>query len=86
LELVSSYTPAGDAEVYDLLNALEDRLGHVNSAVVLAATKVFLHLTLSMTATHQQVGEGVGSRQRGVCRMGLSGSTNPHRLYREPDG
>jgi hypothetical protein len=55
LELVSAYRPSGEAEVYDLLNALEDRLGHVNSAVVMAALKVFLHLTLNMTATHQQV-------------------------------
>ena len=43
-------------EVYDLLNAMEDRLGASNSAVVLAATKAFLRLTLSMPATHQQVG------------------------------
>jgi hypothetical protein len=44
----------GEAEVYDLLNALEDRMSHVNSAVVMATIKTFLHLTLSMTATHQQ--------------------------------
>lgn len=43
------------SQVYDLLNALEERLGAANSAVVLAATKAFLHLTLSLPATHQQV-------------------------------
>ncbi|KAF6256499.1 adaptin N terminal region-domain-containing protein [Scenedesmus sp. NREL 46B-D3] len=59
LELVAHYTPGSDAEVYDLLNALEDRLGVNNSAVVLATIKVFLYLTLSMTATHQQVLERV---------------------------
>lgn len=55
LELAAYYTPANEAEVYDILNALEDRMSHVNSAVVLAAMKVFLHMTLNMTATHQQV-------------------------------
>ena len=59
LELASQYTPAGEAEVYDILNALEDRLAHANSAIVLAAAKVFLHLTLNMTATHQQVLERI---------------------------
>lgn len=42
--------------MFDLLNALEDRLGATNSALVVAAIKVFLHMTLDMTATHQQVG------------------------------
>lgn len=55
LELAAHYRCSGEPEVYDLLNALEDRLSHNNSAVVIAAIKVFLHQTLSMTATHQQV-------------------------------
>lgn len=50
-----SYAPDGEKEVYDILNALEDRMQHANSAVVLAAAKVFLHLTLSMPSTHQEV-------------------------------
>ncbi len=62
LELASYYRPSSEAEVYDLLNALEDRMGHVNSAVVVATIRVFLHLTLSMTATHQQVGARAKSR------------------------
>lgn len=37
------------------MNLLEDRLQHANSAVVLATTKVFLHLTMSMADVHQQV-------------------------------
>ncbi len=41
--------------MYDFLNALEDRMSHANSAVALAAIKAFLHLTMEMTATHQQV-------------------------------
>eukprot|EP00198_Chlamydomonas_reinhardtii_P011332 XP_001700669.1 beta-4-adaptin [Chlamydomonas reinhardtii] len=59
LELASYYTPSSEAEVYDLLNALEDRMGHVNSAVVLATIRVFLRLTINMTATHQQVLERI---------------------------
>eukprot|EP00878_Enallax_costatus_P027330 GHUV01029406.1.p1 GENE.GHUV01029406.1~~GHUV01029406.1.p1 ORF type:complete len:554 (+),score=105.09 GHUV01029406.1:514-2175(+) len=59
LELVSHYTPENDSEVYDLLNALEDRLAVNNSAVVLGAMKVFLFQTLNMTVTHQQVLERV---------------------------
>ncbi|GLC44199.1 hypothetical protein PLESTB_000752500 [Pleodorina starrii] len=59
LELVTHYTPSSEAEVYDMLNALEDRMGHVNSAVVMATIKVFLGLTLNMTATHQQVLERI---------------------------
>ena len=58
LELVSYYKPASEAEVFDFLNALEDRMGVTNSAVVLATMKAFLHLTIRMTATHQQVSVG----------------------------
>jgi hypothetical protein len=60
LELVAHYVPEGGAdEVYALLGALEDRMSHVNSAVAIAAVKAFLHLTLEMPATHQQVLERV---------------------------
>lgn len=52
--LILSPTPASP-QVYDILNALEDRLGATNSAVVVAAIKLFLHMTLDMAATHQQV-------------------------------
>ncbi|MEW5316344.1 MAG: hypothetical protein WDW38_007723 [Sanguina aurantia] len=59
LELTSFYTPGSEAEVYDILNVLEDRLGSPSSAIVLAAVKVFLHHTINMTATHQQVLERI---------------------------
>ncbi|GBF87867.1 beta-adaptin A [Raphidocelis subcapitata] len=59
LELASHYRPASEAEVFDILNALEDRLGATNSAVVMAAVKLFLHATLDMAATHQQVLERI---------------------------
>ena len=55
LEAVSVYRPSGEQEVYDIMNMLDDRLTHSNSAVVIATIKLFLHLTLAMPATHQQV-------------------------------
>ena len=55
LEVASHYQPADEQEVYDIMNVLDDRLAHSNSAVVMATVKLFLHLTLRMPATHQQV-------------------------------
>ncbi|KAG9455810.1 hypothetical protein H6P81_000318 [Aristolochia fimbriata] len=59
LDLVSKYLPSDSNEIFDMMNLLEDRLQHANSAVVLATIKVFLHLTLSMTDVHQQVYERI---------------------------
>jgi hypothetical protein len=56
LEAVSGYRPASEQEVYDIMNVLDDRLLHSNSAVVMATVKLFLQLTLAMPPTHQQVG------------------------------
>lgn len=55
LEFATHYRPSGEQEVYDFMNVLDDRLSHSNSAVVMATVKMFLHYTLSMPATHQQV-------------------------------
>lgn len=55
LEFVSHYTAADAAEVYDIMNALDDRLATPNSAVVLATVKVFLNLTILLPYDHQQV-------------------------------
>ena len=55
MELVAKYIPSDNSEIFDIMNLLEDRLQHANGAVVLATTKVFLHLTLSMADVHQQV-------------------------------
>lgn len=54
LEVVSAYRPSSEQEVYDIMNVLDDRLLHSNSAVVMATVKLFLHLTLSLPPTHQQ--------------------------------
>ncbi|XP_024027067.1 beta-adaptin-like protein A [Morus notabilis] len=59
LELVAKYVPSDSNEIFDIMNLLEDRLHHANGAVVLATTKLFLHLTLSMTDVHQQVYERI---------------------------
>ena len=55
LERVARYKPDTQQETFDIMNLLEERLKHANSAVVLAATKVFLNLTQDMPAVHEQV-------------------------------
>jgi hypothetical protein len=45
---VARYKPESPQETFDVMNLLEERLKHSNSAVVLGATKVFLHLTQDM--------------------------------------
>ena len=59
LEFASHYRPSDEQEVFDFMNVLDDRLSHSNSAVVMATVKMFLHYTLTMPATHQQVGQGL---------------------------
>lgn len=59
LDMVSKYIPSDSDESFDMMNILEDRLQHTNSAVVLATIKVFLHLTISMADVHQQVYERI---------------------------
>ena len=55
LEVVSRYKPESQQETFDVMNLLEERLKHSNSAVVLGATKVFLNLTQDMPTIHSQV-------------------------------
>lgn len=54
LDFMSRYRPVDSDEVYDIMNALDDRLATPNSAVVLATVRVFLNMTLSMPYDHQQ--------------------------------
>ena len=42
---MAQYKPSDEGETFDIMNLLEERLKHSNSAVVLATTKVFLNLT-----------------------------------------
>ena len=49
--------PADKTETFDVMSALEDRLQHSNSAVVLATVKCFLRATLELPEVHQQVFE-----------------------------
>jgi AP-4 complex subunit beta-1 len=55
LELLARYETASQEEMFDMMNLLEDRLKHANSAVVLAATKVFLNFTRNMEKLHIEV-------------------------------
>ena len=66
------FAPRDDAEAFALLEVLDDRLSSSNSAVVLAAAKLFLHLTLGMPETHQRVLE----RLRGALLL-VAGGESP---------
>eukprot|EP00191_Tetraselmis_sp_GSL018_P016705 CAMPEP_0177583838 /NCGR_PEP_ID=MMETSP0419_2-20121207/3549_1 /TAXON_ID=582737 /ORGANISM="Tetraselmis sp., Strain GSL018" /LENGTH=782 /DNA_ID=CAMNT_0019073283 /DNA_START=341 /DNA_END=2685 /DNA_ORIENTATION=- len=61
MDFVSHYRPEDEDEIFEIMNVLEDRMTHSNSAVVLAVCKLYLHITLSMPATHQQVLERIKS-------------------------
>jgi len=55
LDLVAHYTPASQNEMFDIMNLLEERLKHSNSAVVLGTTKIFLHFTRELPRVHEEV-------------------------------
>lgn len=55
LDYVSRYTPQNEGEMFDIMNLLEDRLKHSNSAVVIATTNVFLNFTKNAPDVHEQV-------------------------------
>ena len=55
LDLVARYTPESEDEMFDVMNLLEDRLKHANSAVVLGTTKVFLNFTVNNAPLHEEV-------------------------------
>ena len=55
MDVATGFAPRDEAEAYALMNALDDRLASTNSALVLGAAKLFLHLTLGAPATHQAV-------------------------------
>jgi len=55
LELAAKYQPKDESAVFDVMNLLEDRLKHSNSAVVLGTTKVFLNYTQAMPRVHEEV-------------------------------
>ncbi len=84
LEAVSGYRPSGEQEVYELMNVLDDRLAHSNSAVVMATVKLFLHLTLTMPATHQQARAPPLARHWRCVSLGLgfmvSYAQNPYSI------
>lgn len=55
LDLALKYTPANEEEMFDIMNLLEERLRGTNSAVIIACSHVFLHLTQNLPAVHGQV-------------------------------
>lgn len=59
LEVVCKYKPNDEATVFRIMNVLNDRLKHANSAVVMGTVKVFLHLTATMPDVYRRVFESV---------------------------
>ena len=55
LEVVSRHEPKDQSELIDIMNLLETRLKSTNCGVILAITKVFLHLTVAIPKLHKQV-------------------------------
>eukprot|EP01083_Nonionella_stella_P022282 61615_1 len=59
LEVISKFKTAEQQEIFRIMNILNDRLKHSNSAVVLATVKVFLTLTQEMPEVCMRVYESI---------------------------
>lgn len=55
LELVAKYTPETESDIFDIMNIMEMQMISSNSAVVLAAVRVFLKLTNGRPLLQKQV-------------------------------
>lgn len=76
MDLLLRYKPNDTDELFDILNLLDDRLKHPNSAVVMACIQLFIHLTKDM----EDVAEDVFKRIRGPLMTILS-SSNSELVY-----
>ncbi|KAM9976180.1 hypothetical protein ACTFIR_010021 [Dictyostelium discoideum] len=59
LECLSRYTPSSEDESLDILNLLDDRLSHSNSALTLSTIKIFLKYTDEFEEIQEQVYERI---------------------------
>ncbi|KAN0014486.1 hypothetical protein ACTFIU_000804 [Dictyostelium citrinum] len=59
LECLSRYTPSSEEESLDILNLLDDRLSHSNSALALSTIKIFLKYTDEFEEIQEQVYERI---------------------------
>lgn len=55
INCVLRYTPESEAEMFDIMNVLEEYLQSTNSGVVLACCHAFFHLTQNVPEVQQQV-------------------------------
>eukprot|EP00041_Stephanoeca_diplocostata_P036376 m.1324797 g.1324797 ORF g.1324797 m.1324797 type:complete len:805 (-) comp24852_c4_seq1:147-2561(-) len=55
MTILVRYVPSNEDEVYDILNVIDDRLKDANSGVVMAAARMFLHLTRNMEDMKEDV-------------------------------
>jgi hypothetical protein len=68
---VSHYKPESDERMFEIMNCLDERLRHNNSAVVLAAVRVFLRVTIDSGAMHYQVGSLLPFMYPAMCVQAL---------------
>ncbi|XP_078345034.1 AP-4 complex subunit beta-1-like isoform X2 [Oculina patagonica] len=76
MELLLRYKPVDTDELFDILNLLDDRLKHPNSAVVMACIQLFIHMTKDM----EELTEHVYKRVKGPLMTILS-SSNSELVY-----
>lgn len=55
INLVRRYTPAGEEEMFDIMNVLEERLTGMHGGLVLSCAHAFIHVTQNYPAVHAQV-------------------------------
>ncbi|KAJ7388934.1 AP-4 complex subunit beta-1 [Desmophyllum pertusum] len=76
IELLLRYKPRNTDELFDILNLLDDRLKHPNSAVVMACIQLFIHMTKDM----EDLTEHIFKRIRGPL-MTILASSNSELVY-----
>ncbi|KAJ1481640.1 armadillo-type protein, partial [Baffinella frigidus] len=59
LQVIADFQAESDEEVYEVMDFLDERLRHGNSAVVLGTVKVFLNLTADKPGVRRQVAERI---------------------------
>lgn len=76
MELLLRYKPCDADELFDILNLLDDRLNHPNSAVVMACIRLVIHMTKDL----EELTEHVYKRIKGPLMVILS-SSNSELVY-----
>jgi vesicle coat complex subunit len=73
IELICAYQPESEADIFEIMNFLDHKLRHSNTAVVLSTAKLFLTLTQTKPAIYRQVFE----RLRSPMVTSMTGCSGP---------